>query len=147
LLYIKNKFGSQIYGGGVEEKAYKILVVDDDKDIAERLESKLKREGYETVVAYDGEQALGRIAADDPDIIILDLMLPGLNGFEVLQEVRKKHSQRWRPVIIVSARDELDSLKKGYSLDADHYITKPCDLEDILRGIKTMISLIPHRIE
>ena len=131
----------------MEEKTYKILVVDDDKDIVERLESKLKREGYEVVVAYDGKQALDRIAADNPDIILLDLMLPELNGFEVLKEVRQKYSERLRPVIIVSARDELDSLKKGYGMDADHYITKPCNLEDILRGIRTMISLMPHRIE
>ncbi len=56
------------------------------------------------------------------------------------------HNERWRPVIIVSARDEMDSLKKGYSLEADHYITKPCNLDDIIGGIKTMISLMPHRI-
>jgi two-component system response regulator VicR len=128
------------------EKVYKILVVDDDKDIVERLESKLKREGYETIVAYDGKQALKKVSQGDPDIILLDLMLPGLNGFEVLQEIRQKHNERWRPVIIVSARDEMESLKKGYSMEADHYITKPCDLDHILRGIQTMVSLMPHRI-
>ncbi|MFC1708571.1 response regulator [Candidatus Omnitrophota bacterium] len=131
----------------MEDKVFKILVVDDDKDIVERLESKLKREGYESVVAYDGKQALNKVAKDNPDIIILDLMLPELNGFDVLQEIRQKHNERWRPVIIVSARDELVSLKKGYNMEADHYITKPCNLEDILQGIKTMISLMPHRIE
>ncbi|MFC1646299.1 response regulator transcription factor, partial [Candidatus Omnitrophota bacterium] len=126
---------------------YKILVVDDDKDIVERLEAKLKREGYKTVVAYDGREALTRVSKDDPDIVLLDLMLPELNGFDVLQEIRQKHNERWRPVIIVSARDEMDSLKKSYSLEADHYITKPCNLEEIIRGIKTMISLIPQRIQ
>lgn len=130
----------------MEDKIYKILVVDDDKDIVERLQSKLNREGYESVVAYDGKQALEKVSSEDPDIILLDLMLPELNGFEVLQEIRKNHGERWRPVIIVSARDEMDSMKKGYSLEADHYITKPCNLDDIIRGIKTMISLMPLRI-
>ena len=130
----------------MEDKVYKILVVDDDKDIVERLKSKLKREGYKTIVAYDGKQALKKVAKGDPDIILLDLMLPKLNGFDVLREIRQKHNERWRPVIIVSGRDEMDSLKKGYSLEADHYLTKPCDLEDILRGVKTMISLMPQRI-
>lgn len=130
----------------MEGKVFKILLVDDDKDIAERLASKLKKEGYGPVLAFDGQQALEKVASDDPDIIILDLMLPKLNGFEVLQEVRKNHNQRWRPVIIVSSCEELESFKKGYDLEADHYIIKSGNFEDILRGIKTMISLIPHRI-
>ena len=72
----------------MEDKVYKILVVDDDKDIVERLKSKLKREGYKTIVAYDGKQALKKVAKGDPDIILLDLMLPKLNGFDVLREIR-----------------------------------------------------------
>ncbi|MBL7130708.1 MAG: response regulator [Candidatus Omnitrophica bacterium] len=130
----------------MEDKVYKILVVDDDKDIVEMLKSKLTREQYEVVVAYDGKQALRKVSKEDPDIILLDLMLPKKNGFEVLQDIRQKHNERWRPVIIVSARTEIESFKKGYSLQADHYITKPCNFEDILRGIRTMISLMPHRI-
>lgn len=130
----------------MKEKVYKILVVDDDKDIVERLKSKLEREGYKPIVAYDGKSALKKVAQEDPDIILLDLMLPKLNGFDVLREIRQKHNERWRPVIIISGRDEMDSLKKGYSLEADHYLIKPCNLEDILRGIQTMISLIPYRI-
>jgi len=130
----------------MEDKVYKILVVDDDKEIVESLKSRLSREGYDIVVAYDGKEALLQVAKEDPDIILLDLMLPEKNGFEVLEEVRKKHNERWRPVIIVSAKSDLETFKKGYSLDADHYITKPCNIGDILRGIQTMISLIPHRI-
>jgi DNA-binding response OmpR family regulator len=125
---------------------YKILVVDDEKEIVERLESKLKREGYDVSVAYDGEGALVKVGEDNPDVIILDLMLPKKNGFEVLQEVRQKHKDKWRPIIIVSAKSDLETFKKSYSMEADHYITKPCNVDDILRGIQTMISLIPHRI-
>ena len=124
---------------------YKVLVVDDDKDIVDSLHSKLSREGYQVVSAFDGEEALVRVKEDNPDIILLDLMLPKLNGLEVLKETREKFADRWRPVIIISAKSELDSLKQCYALEADHYLTKPVSIEKILQGIETMISLMPLR--
>ncbi|MFH1621915.1 MAG: response regulator [Candidatus Omnitrophota bacterium] len=130
----------------MEDKIYKILAVDDERDFVDTLKIRLSREGYDVVVAYDGNEALSQVAKEDPDLILLDLMLPDKNGFEVLEEVRKNHNEKWKPVIIVSAKSDLETLKKGYRLEADHYITKPCNIGDILHGIKTMISLIPHRI-
>ena len=127
--------------------AYKLLIVDDDRDIVELLHKKLVQEGYEVVVAFDGEEALLKVKEDNPDVILLDLMLPKLNGFEVLKEIREKFKDKWRPVIIISAKTELDSVKQCYNLEADHYLTKPCSMENILRGIRTMISLIPLRQE
>lgn len=126
--------------------AYKLLVADDDEDIVETLKNRLIREGYEVVTAFDGEEALRRVKEDNPDVIILDLMMPKLNGFDVLKEVRSKYKDKWRPVIILSAQTELDTLKKCYGLEADHYLTKPCEMSNILRGISTMISLIPMRL-
>jgi two-component system response regulator VicR len=125
--------------------AYKILVVDDDKDITESLQSMLTREGYEVMTASDGEEGLAGVGRHNPDIILLDLMMPKMNGFEVLREVRQKFKDKWRPIIIISAKTDLESLKQCYGLEADHYLTKPCSLENILRGIETMISLIPLR--
>ncbi|MCX5714425.1 MAG: response regulator [Candidatus Omnitrophica bacterium] len=122
---------------------YKILIVDDERDIVEPLKSRLLKEEYEVVAAYDGEEALAKIKEADPDVILLDLILPKVNGFEVLKEVRQFYTDKWRPVIIISAKKELDSIKKGYALEADHYLTKPCSMENILRAIETMISLIP----
>ena len=122
---------------------YKILIVDDERDVAGILEGRLVKEGYAVAAAYDGEEALARVKADNPDIILLDLMLPKLNGFEVLKELRGSFRDKWRPVIIISAKHELDSVKKGYDLEADHYLTKPCSMENILQAIETMISLIP----
>lgn len=124
---------------------YKILIVDDEKDVVETLKSRLLREGYEAVVAFDGEEALVKVKEDNPDVILLDLMLPKLNGFEVLKEIREKYTDKWRPIIIISAETELESVKKSYSLEADHYLTKPCTMDNILRGIRIMISLIPLR--
>ncbi|MFH0790949.1 MAG: response regulator [Candidatus Omnitrophota bacterium] len=125
--------------------SYKLLVVDDDRDILDAVSSRLIRENYQVVVACDGEEALLRVKGDDPDIVILDLMLPKLNGFDVLKRIRQNYNDRWRPVIIISARNELESLKTCYELQADHYLTKPCTFEKILQGIQTMISLIPIR--
>jgi len=127
--------------------AYKLLVVDDDKDAVETLEKRLNQEGYKVAVAFDGEEALLKIKEVDPDIMLLDLMLPKLNGFEVLKEVREKYKDRWRPIIIISAETDLEAVKKSYNLEADHYLTKPCTMDNILRGIRTMISLIPLRTD
>jgi len=125
--------------------AYKILVVDDEKDAVEVLKKRLTREGYEVSVAFDGEEALKKVQKDNPDVILLDLMLPKLNGFEVVKEVRTKFKDKWRPIIIISAKDDLETVKKSYNLEADHYLTKPCTMDHVLKGIQIMISLIPMR--
>lgn len=125
---------------------YKLLLVDDDKEIIDSLGPRLRREGYDVSVAFDGEEALTRVKEHNPDVILLDLMLPKVNGFEVLKDIRLKHKDKWRPIIIISAQHELEAVKKCYDLEADHYLTKPCSIEKILRGIETMISLIPARI-
>jgi DNA-binding response OmpR family regulator len=125
--------------------SYKLLLVDDDKEIVETLEKRLKEEGYDVATAFDGEEALTKLKTDNPDIILLDLIMPKLNGFDVLKEIRQNYKDKWRPVIIVSAQTDLESIKKGYNLEADHYLTKPCTMENLLRGIRTMISLMPAR--
>ncbi|MBI4972778.1 MAG: response regulator [Candidatus Omnitrophica bacterium] len=127
--------------------AYKLLLVDDDKDVVEALKSRLAREGYIVSIASDGEEALVKVKEADPDVVILDLLMPKMNGFEVLKEIRQRFKDKWRPVIIVSAKTELESVKECYGLEADHYLTKPCSFENLLRGIQTMISLIPLRIK
>lgn len=125
--------------------SYKLLVVDDDKNILEMFREILISEGYEVATASDGEEALAKIKETNPDVILLDLILPKKNGFEVLKEIRQDHKDKWRPVIIISGQGDLASLKKGYDLEADHYLTKPCPVKDLLRGVRIMISLIPMR--
>lgn len=125
--------------------AYKLLIVDDDKDVIETIKERLLREGYEVTVAFDGEEALLKVKETNPDVILLDLMLPKLNGFEVLREIKQNYKDKWIPVIIISAKRELESVKACYDLEADHYLAKPCSMENILRGIRIMISLIPLR--
>jgi len=125
--------------------AYRLLVADDEKDVVETLRGRLVKEGYDVVVAFDGEEALKKMEEDNPDIILLDLMMPKLNGYEVLKEIRSRYKEKWRPVIIISAKQELESVEKCYGLEADHYLTKPCTMVNILRAIRTMLSLIPLR--
>ena len=125
--------------------AYKLLVVDDDKDIAEPLQRQLERKGYQVRVAFDGEEALQKVSEDLPDVVLLDLIMPKRNGFEVLKEIREKYKDKWIPVIIISAKTDLDSVKDSYNMEADHYLIKPCSIDNILKGITTMISLIPLR--
>lgn len=122
-----------------------LLVVDDDKDIVQILKGRLSKEGYQVLTAFDGEEALKSVEENDPDIILLDLMMPKVNGFEVLKQVREKYKKKWRPVIVISSKAELDSVKECYKLEADHYLTKPVTLEKVLQGIQTMKSLIPIR--
>ena len=124
----------------------KILIADDDPIILEILTKRVAQEGYIVIAASNGEMAWQKIQQESPDVIILDLTMPKKDGFEVLKLVRENTSKiRWQPVIIVSARSELEDMRKGYTLEADHYLSKPCSMEDILKAIKLMISLIPRR--
>jgi DNA-binding response OmpR family regulator len=123
----------------------KILIADDDPDIVEFMQKAIAREGYAVVTASDGDDALAKVSSDNPDMILLDLTMPKKNGFDVLKEVREKFRDKWRPVIIISANTELESVKKSYNLEADHYLTKPCAMENVIKGIRIMESLIPLR--
>ncbi|MDD2702544.1 MAG: response regulator [Candidatus Omnitrophica bacterium] len=125
--------------------AYKLLVVDDERDIVEVLQDKLTREGFEVVTASDGKMALVRLENDNPDIVLLDLVMPEMNGFEVLREVRTKYREKWRPVIIISSKNEFESVAGCYDLEADLYLTKPCSFYDILAGIKKMTDILSIR--
>jgi len=126
---------------------FKILVVDDEPDVVQVVSHRLLREGFEVAGAYDGEEALTKFVEFDPDLVLLDLTMPKLNGFEVLKIIREKYTDRWRPVIIVSAQADLNTLRGCYTQEADHYLVKPCAMDVLLRGIETMRSLIPLRMK
>lgn len=124
----------------------KILVADDEPDVLEISSKKIKEAGYQVVTAKDGQEALDKIYKDSPDVVVLDIRMPKLDGFEVLKRLRAKPIPgKWQPVIVVSALGELEDMKKGYNLEADYYIVKPCEIEVILKGIATMLHLIPVR--
>ena len=123
----------------------KVLIADDEEVVLEIMGRKIAANGYEVISAKDGAQAWEMITKEIPDIIILDLNMPKMDGWAVLSQLRQNPPvKRWQPVIIVSSENELGNFKKGVSLEADHYLTKPCQIEDILRAIRLMISLIPQ---
>ena len=127
-------------------KKIKVLLADDEKDILEVMSKKIRMEGYEVVTAQDGLAAWGLIVSESPDVILLDLTMPKMDGFAVLKKLRTNPpADKWQPVIIVSGLNELEDMQKGLALEADHYITKPCRIDDILKAIRLMVSLIPQR--
>jgi CheY-like chemotaxis protein len=124
----------------------KILIADDEPTVLEIMSRKVASVGYQVVTACDGEEAWEKIKAHDPDIVLLDLIMPKMDGFGVLQYLRKEPpSQKWVPAIIISSLDEVRNMQKTFELQADHYLVKPCTIDDILKAIKLMTSLIPLR--
>ncbi len=114
----------------------KILVVEDEKAIADILEFNLKKEGYMVVCAYDGEAGLSSAQSENPDLILLDVMLPKLDGFEVCKEVRKTSNV---PIIMLTAREEEVDKVLGLELGADDYITKPFSMRELMARIKANV--------
>ena len=118
------------------DMAKKILVVDDEKPISDIIKFNLEKEGYEVVVAFDGEEALEKVEGEKPDLIILDLMLPKIDGLEVAKRVRAKHTT---PIIMVTAKDsELDKVL-GLELGADDYVTKPFNPLEVMERVKSLL--------
>lgn len=111
----------------------KILVVDDEKPIADILQFNLKKEGYAVYCAYDGNQALEMVEEINPDLLLLDIMLPNRDGMEVCREIRKKYDM---PIIMLTAKDsEIDKVL-GLELGADDYVTKPFSTRELLARVK-----------
>ena len=114
-----------------------ILLVEDNRDYAATLAANLEREGYEVSVAPDGAAGLERARATEPDLIILDLMLPGMSGYTVLQRLRDAGHET--PVLIMTARGTEDEKLRGFRLGADDYVVKPCGLREILARVAALL--------
>ena len=113
-----------------------ILVVDDEEPIAEILEYTLRKAGYETEAAYDGEKALSLFKTLQPDLILLDIMLPGRNGIEVCEQIRQESAI---PVLMLTAKDAEDDVVEGLNAGADDYITKPFSPREVLARIEAQL--------
>ena len=118
----------------------RILIVDDEPSIVISLEYLMKREGHDTAVAIDGEAALEALAAWSPDLVILDVMLPRMDGFEVCRRIRS--DPRWRDlkVIMLTARGREPEVAKGLSVGADAYVTKPFSTRELAAHIKHLLA-------
>lgn len=119
----------------------KILIVDDDENIAELISLYLTKECFDTMTASDGEAALTAVKTYMPDLILLDIMLPGIDGYEVLRELRKSSSL---PVIMLSAKGETFDKVLGLELGADDYIMKPFDSKEMVARVKAVLRRFTH---
>lgn len=115
---------------------YKILIVDDDENIYELLRLYLEKDGFDTVVAGDGEQAVEYAAKYSPDLILLDIMLPKLDGWQVCREIRKTSET---PIIMLTAKGETFDKILGLELGADDYVSKPFDTKEVIARIKAVL--------
>ena len=114
----------------------KILIVDDDNNIAELISLYLTKECYDTIIVNDGESVLPVMEAQNPNLILLDIMLPGIDGYQVCREVRAKYSV---PIIMLSAKGEVFDKVLGLELGADDYIEKPFDSKELVARVKAVL--------
>lgn len=118
---------------------HKILIVDDEKDIVELISYNMEREGFSVAKAYDGESALQTIRTQKPDLIILDLMLPKLNGLDVCRNVRRNPQTAALPIIMLTAKgDEIDKII-GLEVGADDYVTKPFSVKELIARVRSVL--------
>lgn len=122
-----------------------ILVVDDERPTTRLLQINLEAEGYEVLTAFDGREALQSLEGRKPDLIILDLLLPQMDGYEVLEHIRADPRTRDIPVILLTGRRSPDEIAEGWRYEIDLYLTKPYNVDDLLALVRRVVEM--HREE
>ncbi|ASK19121.1 MULTISPECIES: response regulator transcription factor [unclassified Halomonas] len=122
----------------------KVLVVDDEPNIVLSLEFLMEQAGFQVVTAYDGEAALERINDSAPDLLLLDISLPGISGFDVLEHLRRSEATAQLPVIMLTAHGRDIEREKGLALGADDYITKPFSTQSLIKKVKSLLNGNPQ---
>ncbi|TVP45730.1 MAG: response regulator [Halomonas sp.] len=117
----------------------KVLVVDDEPNIVLSLEFLMEQAGFEVVTAEDGEQALARVNDTHPDLLLLDISLPGMSGFDVLERLRGEEATLNLPIIMLTAHGRDVEREKGMALGADDYITKPFSTQTLVDKVKALL--------
>jgi two-component system, OmpR family, alkaline phosphatase synthesis response regulator PhoP len=120
--------------------AQRILIADDEENIVISLEFLMKREGFEVLIARDGEQALEMIRAELPDLVLLDVMMPKKSGFEVCQEIKTDPQLRTVKILMLTAKGRETEIAKGLALGADSYVTKPFSTKDLVERVRGMLA-------
>jgi two-component system alkaline phosphatase synthesis response regulator PhoP len=118
----------------------KILAVDDERHIVRLVQVNLERAGYEVVTAFDGKDALEKVEAENPDLVVLDVMMPYMDGFEVLQQLRKNPSTRELPVIMLTAKAQDADVFRGWQSGVDCYLTKPFNPMELISFVKRIFK-------
>jgi len=123
----------------------KVLVIEDEPDILEVIQYNLEREGHKVIACRNGEQGLSRIRTDNPDLVLLDLMLPGMDGVEVCRRVKSDPVTRAIPIIMVTAKSEESDIVLGLGIGADDYIAKPFSPRELVARVKVVLRRGPLR--
>ncbi len=123
----------------------KILIVEDEKDIIKMLEYNLKKEGFRVIAAGDGEDAIDLAIRGQPDLILLDLMLPGMDGLEVCKALKKENKASAIPIIMLTAKSQESDKVVGLELGADDYITKPFSPRELIARIKAVLRRVTEK--
>lgn len=120
--------------------ARRILIADDEENIVISLEFLMKREGFEVLIANDGEQAVETIRTEKPDLVLLDIMMPKKSGFEVCQEVKADPELSSVRILMLTAKGRETEVAKGLALGADCYITKPFSTKELVERVRSMLA-------
>ncbi len=119
----------------------KILIVDDEPNIVISLEFLMKKEGFEVAVAADGEEALAQVADFDPDLVLLDIMMPRRSGYEVCEALRADPARAGLIIVMLTAKGRESEVAKGLALGADAYVTKPFSTKELVAQVKTLLGV------
>jgi DNA-binding response OmpR family regulator len=120
-------------------KKYLILIIEDEPDILAVIEYNLRKEGYDVISSTDGEKGLGLVMQSSPDLVLLDLMLPGLDGLEVCRKVKENRETRAIPIIMVTAKGEESDIVLGLGIGADDYVVKPFSPKELISRVKAVL--------
>jgi two-component system, OmpR family, alkaline phosphatase synthesis response regulator PhoP len=120
--------------------ARRILIADDEENIVISLEFLMKREGFEVLIAKDGEEAVEMIRSERPDLVLLDVMMPKKSGFEVCQEVKSDPSLKSVRILMLTAKGRETEVAKGLALGADSYVTKPFSTKELVERVRSMLA-------
>jgi two-component system sensor histidine kinase/response regulator len=123
------------------EKKNKILIVDDSVDTVELLKKRFHSEGYDTREAYNGEEGLQKVVEYNPDLIVLDVMMPKMDGYEVCRRLKKDEKTKYIPVLMLTAKGEVEHKVKGLDIGADDYLSKPFDYKELSARIRSLLSM------
>lgn len=120
-------------------KKEKILIVDDTVDTVELLKKRFRADGYETAEAYDGEEGLQKVTECRPDLVVLDVMMPKLDGYAVCKRLKNDEATRHLPVLMLTAKSEISDKVKGLDIGADDYIAKPFDYKEVVARVRSLL--------
>jgi DNA-binding response OmpR family regulator len=117
-----------------------VLVVDDDPDVCDLVTYKLEQSGFEVRRASDGDAALREVARRIPDLVLLDIMMPGISGLEVLERLRSDQATAVIPVVMLTAKAQENDVERGFQLGADDYVVKPFSPRELVRRVTAVLS-------